>query len=113
MHRWALSSSKPVVLGATENGLLTLHTYLQISRVNTRMYNRRMPRPCKLDTVQFRRKLLAPERDILLVAGQGDLTQGFHFLLELYAHLHAQGLRPHRPLESVMLCNYQNDPGDS
>jgi len=77
------------------------------------MYNRRMPRPCKLDTVQFRRKLLAPERDILLVAGQGDLTRGFHFLLELYAHLHAQGLRPNRPLESVMLCNYQNNQGDS
>jgi hypothetical protein len=53
-----------------------------------------MARPCKIDTVEFRRLLRDPERAILLAAGAGDLTQGFYLVLEIYAHLHAQGFRP-------------------
>ena len=68
-------------------------------------YNRVMPRPCKLDTVEFRRILRDPERTILLSAGQGDLTQGFHFLMEIYAALHAQGFRPDQGLDSIGLMH--------
>jgi hypothetical protein len=62
-----------------------------------------MVRPCKLDTIHFSRKLRDPERVILLAAGAGDITQGFHFALAIYAHLHAQGFRPGDPLESIAL----------
>jgi hypothetical protein len=60
-----------------------------------------MARPCKIDTVNFDRKLKDAERVILLTAGQGDLTKGFHLLLSLYSELHAQGYRPHMPLDTV------------
>jgi hypothetical protein len=76
-----------------------------------------MVRPCKLDTVHFSRKLREPERVILLAAGAGDITQGFHFALAIYAHLHAQGFRPGDPLESIALSVNENalsialDPG--
>jgi hypothetical protein len=64
-----------------------------------------MARPCKIDTVEFQRKLKDPERVILLTAGAGDLTRGFHLLLEIYAHVHAQGFRPGDPLEDIALSN--------
>ena len=68
-----------------------------------------MVRPCKIDTVYFSRKLREPERVILLTAGAGDITQGFHFALAIYAHLHAQGFRPGDPLERVALLANEND----
>ena len=68
-----------------------------------------MVRPCKLDTVYFSRKLREPERVILLAAGAGDITQGLHFALAIYAHLHAQGLRPGDPLERISLSVNEND----
>ena len=71
-------------------------------------YNRVMVRPCKLDTVCFSRKLREPERVILLAAGAGDITQGFHLALEIYAHLHAQGFRPGDPLENITLLVNEN-----
>jgi hypothetical protein len=64
-----------------------------------------MPRPCKLDTVEFRRLLRDPERTILLAAGAGDLTQGFHLVLEIYAHLHAQGFRPSDDIHGIGLMH--------
>ena len=74
-------------------------------------YNRGMSRPCGLDTVQFRRVLNDAQRQILLSAGQGDLTLGFEFLLELYAHLHNQGFRPEHGVTGVKVFNYQiQDP---
>lgn len=73
-----------------------------------------MVRPCKLNTIVFSRKLSDADRSILLVAGQGDLTRGFNFLLEIYSHLHAQGFRAQDPLTNVTLANnYQNDQVDS
>jgi hypothetical protein len=76
-----------------------------------------MARPCKLDTVEFRRILRDPERAILLSAGAGDLSQGFYFMLEIYAHLHAQGFRPGDSVDDIGLVRNENalsialDPG--
>jgi hypothetical protein len=67
-----------------------------------------MSRPCGLDTVQFRRVLNDAQRQIMLSAGQGDLTEGFAFLLEVYAHLHNQGFRPEDGLSGVKVFNYQD-----
>jgi hypothetical protein len=64
-----------------------------------------MARPCKLDTVEFRRLLRDPERAILLAAGAGDLTQGFYLVLEIYAHLHAQGFRPGDDIDNIGLMH--------
>lgn len=68
-----------------------------------------MARPCKLDTVQFRRKLSDAHRQILLAAGAGDLTRGFDFVLELYVHAHALGFRPNQPLDFVHIVTNEND----
>jgi len=65
----------------------------------------KMARPCKLDTVEFRRILRDPERTILLSAGAGDLTQGFHLMMEIYAHLHAQGFRPGDAIDGIGLMH--------
>tara|TARA_R110000868_G_C10829967_1_gene759306 strand:+ start:850 stop:1065 length:216 start_codon:yes stop_codon:yes gene_type:complete len=64
-----------------------------------------MARPCKIDTVNFYRKLRDPERAILLSAGAGDLSQGFYLLLEIYASLHAQGFRPDNDIKGIVLMN--------
>jgi hypothetical protein len=60
-----------------------------------------MVRPCKIDTVHFDRKLKDAERAILLTAGQGDLTRGFHTVLEIYRVLHSKGYRPDIPMDDV------------
>jgi hypothetical protein len=60
-----------------------------------------MGRPCRLDTVNFDRKLKDAERAILLTAGQGDLTRGFHTVLEIYRVLHNKGYRPDMPMDAV------------
>ena len=76
-----------------------------------------MVRPCKLNTVNFRRTLRDPERAILLSAGAGDLSQGFYLMLEIYAHLHAQGFRPGDSVDDIGLVRNENalsialDPG--
>ena len=56
-------------------------------------YHWRMARPCKIDTVEFQRKLSDVDREILLTAGAGDLTRGFRNLLSIYAQLHNAGFR--------------------
>ena len=53
-----------------------------------------MARPCKIDTVEFQRKLSDVDRAILLTAGAGDLTRGFKNMLSIYAALHNAGFRP-------------------
>jgi hypothetical protein len=53
-----------------------------------------MARPCKIDTVEFQRKLSDDDRAILLTAGAGDLTRGFRDILAIYAALHNAGFRP-------------------
>lgn len=53
-----------------------------------------MSRPCKPDTRFFKRELTPEQRQVLLAAGAGDITQGWHELLDLYAHAYALGYRP-------------------
>ena len=60
-----------------------------------------MARPPKADTVQFRRKLDNPKLQILLSAGQGNISQGFENLLALYHHLHSIGYRTEDPLDII------------
>ena len=57
-------------------------------------YNWRMARPCKIDTVNFFRRLKDDERAVLLAAGAGDLSQGFRDMLAIYTVLHNAGFRP-------------------
>jgi hypothetical protein len=68
-----------------------------------------MARTCKLDTVEFRRILRDPERAILLSAGAGDISQGFYLMLEIYAHLHAQGFRPGDDVDDIGLVRNENE----
>jgi hypothetical protein len=73
-----------------------------------------MPRPPKSDTVQFRRKLDNPKLQILLSAGQGNISQGFENLLSLYQHLHGIGYRTDNPLESIgLVTNLDQSKRDS
>jgi len=76
-------------------------------------YHGRMARPCKIDTIQFRRKLSDAERAVLLSAGAGCLTDGFHFMLAVYAHVHGQGFRPGMDPERVIVCNHEDQTIDS
>ena len=62
-----------------------------------------MARPPKADTVQFRRKLDNPKLQILLSAGQGNISHGFENLLALYHHLHSIGYRTEDPVERIGL----------
>jgi len=68
-----------------------------------------MARPPKVDTVQFRRKLDNPKLQILLSAGQGNISQGFENLLSLYHYLHGIGYRTDSPLESIGLVTNLNE----
>ncbi len=66
-----------------------------------------MSRPPKIDTIQFRRKLDNPKRQILLTVGQGNISQGFENLLALYQHLHSLGYRIDEPFERLgLVTNY-------
>ena len=62
-----------------------------------------MSRPPKIDTIQFRRKLDNPKRQILLTVGQGNISQGFENLLALYQYLHSLGYRIDEPFETIGL----------
>ena len=67
-----------------------------------------MARPPKSDTVQFRRKLDNPKLQILLSAGQGNISHGFENLLTLYQYLHGIGYRTDSPLESIGLVTMES-----
>lgn len=62
-----------------------------------------MARPCKLDTVNFFRRINDDERAVLLAAGAGDLSEGFRNMLAIYTVLHNQGFRPGDSLESITI----------
>lgn len=62
-----------------------------------------MPAPCQVNTVQFRRRLQNADREILLAAGGGDITIGFHRVLGLYRAAHEQGIRPDDSLDDVVV----------
>ena len=53
-----------------------------------------MPRPSTPQTRYFQRTLTAPEKLILLAAGEGNLIKGFANVLALYQVAHNQGFRP-------------------
>lgn len=53
-----------------------------------------MGRPSTPETKYFQRTLAAPEKMILLAAGEGNLIKGFSNVLALYQHAHNQGFRP-------------------
>ena len=73
-----------------------------------------MARPPKVDTVQFRRKLDNPKLQILLSAGQGNISTGFENLLTLYHYLHCLGYRTDSPLESIgLVTNLAESKRDS
>jgi hypothetical protein len=73
-----------------------------------------MARPPKVDTVQFRRKLDNPKLQILLSAGQGNISQGFENLLSLYHYLHSLGYRTDSPLECIgLVTNLDQSKRDS
>ena len=73
-----------------------------------------MARPPKVDTVQFRRKLDNPKLQILLSAGQGNISTGFENLLALYQHLHCLGYRTDSPLETIgLVTNLDQSKRDS
>jgi hypothetical protein len=57
----------------------------------------------QIDTIQFRRKLDSPKRNILLAAGKGNITKGFENILAIYQHLHSIGYRVDNPLEQIAL----------
>ena len=53
-----------------------------------------MARPSTPQTRYFQRQLTAPEKLILLAAGEGNLIRGFANVLALYQEAHNQGYRP-------------------
>ena len=67
-----------------------------------------MARPPKSTTVQFRRKLDNPKLQILLSAGQGNISQGFENLMSLYQYLHGIGYRVDQPLDSIGLVTNES-----
>ena len=64
-----------------------------------------MARPCKSDTRQFLRPLSDAQRAVLLAAGEGDITRGWHEVLDLYAHVHRQGFRPGMATDRIRFLN--------
>jgi len=63
----------------------------------------------QIDTIQFRRKLDNPKRNILLVAGKGNITKGFENLLAIYQHLHTIGYRVDYPLDQISLVTNESE----
>jgi hypothetical protein len=57
-------------------------------------YGDDMARPSTPQTRYFQRQLTAPEKLILLAAGEGNLIKGFANVLALYQEAHNQGYRP-------------------
>jgi hypothetical protein len=58
-------------------------------------------RPALLNTKYFSGHLKGGERQILLAAGEGDISAGFLVVLDLYSHAHNLGYRPDMALECV------------
>ena len=61
-------------------------------------------RPALLNTKYFQRTLKEAERQILLAAGEGDISAGFLVVLDLYSHAHNLGYRPDMALECVSVA---------
>jgi hypothetical protein len=61
----------------------------------------------------FQRQLGDAERVILLAAGSGDISAGFHQVIDAYRHFYNLGLRPSTPLECVCLVMPQSQDCES
>lgn len=72
-----------------------------------------MPRPSTPQTRYFQRTLTAPEKMILLSAGEGNLIKGFANVLALYQEAHNQGYRPNMESGFLIIGREQTDsPND-
>ena len=60
-----------------------------------------MGRPSSPNTKYFQRTLSSPQKQIMLAAGEGDLSRGFENLLSIYQHVHNLGFRPTMELSSL------------
>jgi hypothetical protein len=72
-----------------------------------------MPRPSTPQTRYFQRTLTAPEKLILLAAGEGNLIKGFANVLALYQEAHNQGYRPGNETGFLIIgCEQTNNPNE-
>jgi hypothetical protein len=60
-----------------------------------------MGRPSSPNTKYFQRTLSSPQKQIMLAAGEGNLSRGFENLLSIYQHVHNLGYRPTMELSSL------------
>ena len=62
-----------------------------------------MARPSSPQTKYFQRTLSDPQKQIMLSAGEGDLSKGFENILSLYQWAHNEGYRPDMELSSLRI----------
>lgn len=70
-------------------------------------------RPANPKSKYFQRILKPAEKKILVHAGRGDMSAGFHHLLEVYSFLWIQGFRPHKSLDCLKVGNGMGDEPQS
>lgn len=70
-------------------------------------------RPANPKSKYFQRILKPAEKKILVHAGRGDMSAGFHHLLEVYSFLWVQGFRPHKSLDCLKVGNGMDDEFES
>lgn len=68
-----------------------------------------MGRPSSPSTKYFQRTLSSPQKQIMLAAGEGNLSRGFENLLSIYQHVHNLGYRPTMELSSLNIGREQTD----
>jgi hypothetical protein len=59
-------------------------------------------RPASANTKHFRRILAAPETAILAMAGDGDISQGFKNILDIYRALALRGYTPDMDIDCYL-----------
>lgn len=72
-----------------------------------------MGRPSTPQTKYFQRTLSAPEKQIMLAAGQGNLCRGFENMLALYQYAHNQGFRPDMEMSFLIMERGTTDSPNS
>jgi hypothetical protein len=70
-------------------------------------------RPSSPNSKYFQRILKPAEKKILVHAGRGDMSAGFHHLLEVYSFLWIQGFRPHKSLDCLRVGNGTDQASES
>ena len=69
-----------------------------------------MGRPSTPNTKYFQRTLSAPEKQIMLAAGEGNLCRGFETILTLYQYAHNQGFRPDMEMNILKIVADKQQP---